>query len=679
MAKGVGRRRALWLGAGGLVTVTAVAAGCGPAREAGPQPAGTAGAGATAVPGAPATPGKFKEAPQLAQLVKDGKLPPVEQRLPKEPLVLKPVERVGQYGGEWRLTTTGRADGAHFTRVVGYEGLVRWSPDWKTIEPNLATKWEANSAGTEFTFTLREGVKWSDGTPLSVDDFIFWLEDMAKNPELTPVFPAWLVTEGKTPNIVKVGEGVFKYQFAAPNGLFLQRLATPAGLEIFAPAHFLKPFHKKYAGEQADAAVKAEMAKNQQNFEEEAKRRTNLKGDWALVFNVVNDYPFTPARPTIYAWKLIKGVGDGTRVTWERNPYFWKVDPDGNQLPYIDNLTFEQHEKVDTMVLKALGGEIDAQARHIASLANKSVFVDNQQKGNYSLFESTGSSMNSAIIALNLAHKDPELRKIFQDKRFRQAMSHAINRKEAIDLIYVGQGEPAQPAPLKESPFYNEQLKTQFLEYSPQKANALLDEMGLTKKDGSGMRLRLDGQPLFIAFEVNATSQEWVDYLQLVKKYWAAVGVNMEVKAEDRAIFYTRKENNDHDAGMWGGDGGLEVILEPRWYFPFSLESVFATSWARWFETGGKQGDEPIEPAKQQMDLYRQLLGTADEKKQSDLMKQILQLAADQFWAIGLSVPVKGYGIVRNDFHNLPKQQLGAWLYPDPGPLNPAQFFTTRK
>jgi peptide/nickel transport system substrate-binding protein len=654
---------------------TGLLAGCGPAGV----PAGGKKADAPQ-DGALPIPGKFKEAPPLAQLVKEGKLPPVEQRLPKEPLVLKPVDRIGQYGGTWRMTTTGRADGAWFTRTIQYEGLVRWDPDWKGIIPNLATKWEANAQATEFTFWLREGVKWSDGKPLTSDDFVFWLEDIAKNPELTPTFPSWMTGGGQPVNIVKLGEYQFKYVFDGPNGLFMQNLATPSGLDIFAPAHFMKLFHKKYAGDNADAAVQEEIRKNQKNFEEEAKRRPTLKGEWALVFNVVNDNEFSPLRPTIYAWKVIKPVGEAV-VTWERNPYYWKVDTDGNQLPYIDTLSFEFHEKQETMVLRALNGEIDMQDRHIASLQNKSVFFDGQQKGNYKLYETTGSSMNTNVIALNLAHKDPEMRKIFQDKRFRMALSHAINRKEVIDLIYVSQGEPAQPSPLKESPFYNEKLATQYLAYDPALANRLLDEMGLMRKDGRGMRLRFDGKPLFIAFEVASSSEESVAYLQQVKKYWAAVGVDMEPKVEDRSLFYARKEGavNEHDAGIWGGDGGLEVILEPRWYFPFSDESVYATAWALWYRSNGRQGDEPVEPAKQQMELYRQLLATGDEKKQADLMKQILDIAAEQFWVIGLSRPVKGYGIVRNDFHNVPMKQLGAWLYPNPGPVNPPQFFTTRK
>ncbi|HEU5316189.1 MAG TPA: ABC transporter substrate-binding protein [Chloroflexota bacterium] len=668
------RRRTLALGAGGLVTLAVTA--CGPTSPATPtgdssKPAAPGGTGGT---GTTLQVKSFKEAPQLAQLVKDGKLPPVDQRLPKEPVVVTPWERVGQYGGQWRMATTGRADNALFTRTINYEGLVRWTPDWKGTMADVATKWEVNGDATEFTFTIREGLRWSDGKPVVPDDFVFWLEDIQKDSELTPVFPSWLVTDGKRPTITKVGENAFKYQFAAPNGLMFQQLAQPSRF-IAAPSHYLKQWHKKYSTE---AGIAAGIGQRKQLIEEEMKRR-GLSGDYATFFTIMNDFTFNPDLPVITAWKVTRGVGEGQRVVFDRNPYYWKVDTEGNQLPYIDQVVAEQHEKADTMVLRALNGEIDMQDRHIASNANKAVFVDGQQKGSYKLFETVPSGMNTAILALNLTHKDPEMRKIFQDKRFRIGLSHAINRKEAIDLIYVGQGTPAQPGPLKQSPFYSEKLSTQYLDYDPAKANGLLDEMGLTKKDGRGMRLRFDGKPLFIAFEVVADQQERIDYLQLVKKYWAAVGVDMELKAEDRSIFYTRKQANDHDAGIWGGDGGLEVILEPRWYFPFSDESIYGEAWQLWYRSSGAQGEEPPEAPKKQMELYRRLLATGDETSQTNLMKQIIEIAAEEFYAIGLATSVNGYGIQRNDFFNVPKTMIGSWLYPNPGPLNPAQFFTTRK
>src|SRR5262249_46665481 len=141
---------------------------------------------AAATQGAPAAPGKYVEAPQLTQLVKDGKLPPLDQRLPKTPLVLQPVEQVGKYGGDWPSGLVGGQDTAWLYRTIGYEHLVRWDREWNKVLPNIVEAYEANQNATEFSFKLREGMKWSDGKPYTADDVVFWWEDVTLNKELTP-------------------------------------------------------------------------------------------------------------------------------------------------------------------------------------------------------------------------------------------------------------------------------------------------------------------------------------------------------------------------------------------------------------------------------------------------------------------------------------------------------------
>jgi peptide/nickel transport system substrate-binding protein len=164
--------------------------------------------------------------------------------------------------------------------------------------------------------------------------------------------------------------------------------------------------------------------------------------------------------------------------------------------------------------------------------------------------------------------------------------------------------------------------------------------------------------------------------LELISAYWAAVGVEMTVKVEDRSILYDRKEANEHDAVVWGGDGGLDVILEPRWYFPFSGESNFAELWQYYYNNDPRAGDEvPPEPALKQMELYDMLKGTADPELQAQYMNEILQIAQEQFWVMGISLPVRGYGIVKNNMHNVPESMPGAWLYPHPAPTNTCQYF----
>ena len=298
-------------------------------------------------------------------------------------------------------------------------------------------------------------------------------------------------------------------------------------------------------------------------------------------------------KPVIGAWIHENGTNsDITQLTAVRNPYYWKVDPEGNQYPYIDFLQYDVGEDTETLVLKALNGEIDMQDRHIATLNNKAVFFDNMEAGGYTFFDKIPSGMNTMIIAFNLTTEDPVLSEVFNNRDFRVALSHAINRQEIIDVVFVGQGEPYQAAPRPSSPFYNETLAKQYTEYDPDTANQILDEAGFAERDGDGFRLGPDGNRISFAVEVHTVAADRIDMLELVQGYWADVGIDMQVEVEDRSILYDRKEANEHQAVVWGGDGGLEIFLEPRWYFPFSNESNFAMLWNFWFN-GDARGVEP--------------------------------------------------------------------------------------
>jgi peptide/nickel transport system substrate-binding protein len=672
---------------GGSVATAATLAACGapatPAPKAAPtaapaakveptkapaavEPTKAAAPAATAAP--PAAASKFKEAPALADQVKAGKLPPVDQRLPANPLVLKPVEKIGKYGGTWRTALRGGQDDAWLTRVVGYDYLVRWDRDWTTVIPNVAESYTANAEATEYTFKLRKGMKWSDGKPFTADDIVFWATDILNNKDLTPAVGGSWAAGGKYLTATKVDETTVTFKFAAPNGLFIVRNATPDGQgPVQFQAAYCKQFHKAYA----------EQAKLDQLIKD-----NKIDGDWVKLFQTkITGVPGTPINgrwmnvdlPVISAWVLTTPSGVQQPTKAARNPYYWKVDPDGNQLPYLDGIFFDYATDLQALALKAAAGEIDMMDRHIATNANKPVFVDNMQKGGYGFFETIPSSMNNMIISFNLTHKDKAKRAVFQDINFRIGVSYAINRKELIDVVWVGQGEPYQCAPRPTSPYYNEKLAKQYTEFDVKKANEYLDK-ALPKKDASGMRTMPDGSPLSIIWEISDTRADTVKAAPIVQKYLKAVGVDMQPKVMDRALMYTHKDANEFEAMDWGGDGGLDVILEPRWYFPFSAESQYGELWQYWYNKDSR-GEEPPAASKKQMELYDQLKATGDAKKQDELMKQILQISQEQFYAIGIALPTNGYGIVKNNFKNVMKVMPGSWLYPNPGPSDPPQYF----
>jgi peptide/nickel transport system substrate-binding protein len=618
--------------------------------------------------------GRYQESPLFADLVKQGKLPAVEQRLPDKPVVVQPVEKTGTYGGDWRTALLGGQDTAWLVRTLGYEHLMRWDREWKRLVPNIAESVDTNADATQFTFKLRKGLKWSDGEPFTADDLTFWYDDVLTNTELNPggIQYDWMQTGKDEPGrVTKSDDFTVVFKFAKPNGLFLSRLATPDGTAPTRyPRHYLQQFHKKYNPNVQQLVTAAGAA------------------DWVALFRQKGDVvPGTPydARwqnadlPTVLPWKVTTAYGSASRVVAERNPFYWKVDPDGRQLPYIDRVLYDVEQDKEVLTLKALNGEIDMMARHFNTLQNKPVFSDGMAKGQYHLFDAVPSSANTMIISLNLTHKDPVMRQMFQNKNFRIGLSHAINRKNIIDLVYLGQGEPVQVGPRPESPYYNEQLSHQYTEYDVDKANQLLDQAGFSKRDGDGFRLGPNGQR--ISFQVETTAganPDWTDALKLVQDDWQKVGIDIQVKSEDRSLLYTRKNANDHDAVVWGGDGGLEVTLETRWWFPSSNESNYAEAWFTWYNPGGNPQtapEEPPEAVKRQMDLYTQVKATGDEQKQQELMKQLLQISVDQFYTIGISLPATGWGLVKNNFHNVPKSMPDAWLYPTPAPSQPEQYF----
>jgi peptide/nickel transport system substrate-binding protein len=425
---------------------------------------------------------KFNEAPMLADLVKQGKLPPVEQRLPQEPLVVAPLEEIGQYGGTWRRAAVGVSDVGIINSRITYENLVRWSADGKKVVPNVATKWKIEDGGKTFTFYLRKGIKWSDGQPFTAEDIVFWYKEVLLNKDLTPTVATWLTAGGKPCKIEKVDTYTFRVSFEQPNPLFLINICKSGGNQFFLPKHYGKQFHIKYAPK------------------EELEKKVKDAGFqfWYQLFDAKvsnsNAWLQNPELPVLQPWRNTT-LPTATTMIFERNPYYWKIDPAGNQLPYIDRIAHTLVENREVITMKAVSGEIDMQTRHI-SLPDYTLLMENRAKGNYRVLNWKQGVGSDVMICLNQNVKDPVLRKIFEDRRFRQALSIAINRDEIWKLIYLGMGKPRQCSLISGVAFYDPEWEKMWAEYDPKKANELLDKIGLNKRDRDGFRLRPDGKTL---------------------------------------------------------------------------------------------------------------------------------------------------------------------------------------
>ncbi len=606
----------------------------------------------------------YDQAPIFDPLVESGELPPVEQRLPADPYVEDVEERVGDYGGTWRRAIRGGGDQHNMVRTIGYHNLVRWSRDWSEVQPHIAKDVQVNDDSTEFTFTLREGMKWSDGTPFTADDIMFWYEDVLTNPELTPgIDPLWTV--GGEPVVVeKVDDETVVFKFTKPYATFLDRIAYGFGAPpTLYPRHYLEQFHKDY---NPDIQTLID--------------ETDGVDDWVGLFNSkigptwTKTYWQNPELPTLHGWRLTNAYGEAQRIIAERNPYYWKVDPEGNQLPYIDRVVYDQVEDNEVILLKALNGEIDYQLRHINNPTNKAVLFDNQEVGDYRFFDVQSSSANQPTVYLNLSHPDPVKREIFNNKDFRIGLSHAIDREEILDLVYFGQGETSQAAPRPESPFYVERLAKQFTEFDPDLANEHLDMAGYDQLDSDGYRLGPDGEPIsFVILTYDGGGR--AETMELIQQYWQDVGINAQFRPVDRAFMMTTLIGNEHDGYIWDSPGGLsDSITDPRGFLPFNKTVIhIAPLWAEWV-MNPETGEEPPAEIVEQVELYRTIDSISDPQQRIDTMKQVLEMSADQFYSIGIRQPPSGFGIARNNIKNIidPLPLSGPLWHPSP---NTVQFF----
>ena len=614
----------------------------------------------------PVGPTTFAEAPSIADLVAAGSLPAVNERLPENPLVVQPTENIGKYGGTWRTALVGGADTSWLGRTVGYEHLLRFAPQWDEVVPGVASGYEINADGTEYTFALRPGMKWSDGEPFTVEDILFFANDVYLHPEL-----GTSTTFGKF-TVEKIDDFGFKVVYPQPNGLFITNLAAGEGEPwTHYPKHYLSQFHKSYNTTDLDALVAGAGATDWINL-------FQTKGS-SIPGTPYNATWQNPELPRVHAWNIVAAYGDSERVTFERNPYYYKVDPEGNQLPYIDGVTFDVVQDNEVLLLKVAAGELDMHSRHINVLQNKPVLADAQESGEFHFFDLLQAIMNTSCYMLNMTHKDLAKREIFANKDFRIGLSHAINRQEVIDAVYVSQGEPWQCAPRPETPFYNETLAKQFTEYDLDLANEFLDKV-VPEKDGDGWRLRADGQRLSFVIEVTASPYaDLIDVTNLVVGYWRAVGIDVQMLSEDRSLFNSRTEANDHDVAVWpGGSGLLDALTRGYMYYPQNSSSRFAVAWAYWLSGQPSPPSEPIEPpeeVKAQYAIFDQIASTSDTEEQYRLMTELLAVAQEQFYAIGVSSPGTGYGIAKNNFKNVPASMPDATQYPTPAPTNPEQYY----
>ena len=603
----------------------------------------------------PVLAGEYNEAPVLKELAKIGKIPPVEERLPQEPLVVQPIERIGQYGGDWHHVTLSPTSSWINTRT-GYEPFVRYARDARSIVPNIAKGWDVSDGGSTYVFHLRKGMKWSDGAPFSADDVMFWYEDILLNEELTPSFPRWLTTSGEQVKIDKIDDYTVRFRFSEPYGILLDWMAQFDTL--FTPKHYMKQFHPRYV-----SMDKLEAMAKEKGFD-----------FWYQLFGQQQHIAKNPDRPVIKPWKLAS-TGE-VLVVMERNPYYWKVDPDGNQLPYLNRRLIDLISEPEVVNIKTMAGEYDAQLDFLPP-ANFTLFMENRKAGNYRVLNYKRGESGLTFFPNQTLKGDPVLLELFRNEKFRTALSLAINRDEIQELIYLGLADSVETV-LFSSSMWGSAEAARIIErlysYDPKRANDLLDQVGLQKRNNDGFRLRPDGKVLAITIDVPNAFLELVDGAELVKEYWDNVGIKTAVKSEKFEQFVLRTRASDAQVAAFQINN-IGWVSDPRSYVPVSQDAYWGTQYGQWYLSKGKSGLEPPQDIAKLVDFYQQISNTLDMGERARLEEALFKYHTEKVIMIPVVGLIPNLAVVKENFRNLPEIAFNSWPLRFPGYLNPEQFF----
>lgn len=594
---------------------------------------------------------RAEEPPALAAAVAAGKLPPLAQRLPRPPNVValtRPGWTPGRYGGELRMLMAKDRDIRMlvvygYARLVGYDENLALVPDMLERIDNVDNK--------VFTLHLRPGHRWSDGQPFTSADFRYYWEDVANNRDLSPFgLPQALMVHGAKPRFEVLSETAVRYSWDARNPAFLPALAGASPLYIFRPAHYLRQFHAKHVGlERANTLATQAGARNWAGLHQ--KRDEQFRFD-------------NPELPTLEPWINTTPL-PSTRFVMVRNPYFHRVDAQGRQLPYIDRVIVSIAD--DKLIPAKTGaGDADLQARYLR-FDNYTFLKQNETRNSFRV--RLWEKALGAQIALypNLNVEDKEWRRLMRDVRFRRALSLAINRHEINEVVYFGLAEPSANTVLQRSPLFRPEFRSAWIKFDVKAANALLDELGLARRDDRGIRLLPDGRPMEIIVDTAGESTEETDVLELIRDSWQRAGIALFSRPSQREVFRKRVFSGKSMMTVWSGlnNGVPTAEMSPHELAPTAQEQLQWPMWGQYYEIDGKGGEPPALPEAIELaklnDAWR-AAGTAAEREA--IWQRMLGIHAEQVYTIGIVARALQPVVVSDTVRNVPDKGLYSW---DPG------------
>jgi len=454
----------------------------------------------------------YKEAPMLADMVAAGELPPVEERLPENPRVIIPQSEVGKYGGTLdRGTAFLMAGGDWIPLHLTMESICahQWPfPGEGPVVPNLAESWEFSDDGTELAVHLREGIKWSDGEPFTADDVMFYWYDVLLNENSFATMDVNLIVDGEPPVLEKIDDYNIKFTFPKP--FFFAETIFASLLEIAWPKHYMSQYHPEY---NEDAT-----------WEEWNDNLLWLKGR---------------GKVTLQAWMLEEFVPED-HFTMVRNPYYFKIDTAGNQLPYIDRVTFHMVEDREIIALKNVSGELDIDAMWVG-IQHLSLFLEEQENRDYSIGY---ASVPGMAMFFNYDTVDEDQRELMRNVDFRRAFSLAIDRDEIGRVMFFDLLEPSGWTFSPNSAYYEEEVGKLYSEYDPERAKELLDEAGIVDTDRDGIREFSNGKDVELIVDV-AIHDLYNPIVEMVAENLADVGIKIVMNVQAQELIEERQYSEE--------------------------------------------------------------------------------------------------------------------------------------
>ena len=587
--------------------------------------------------------GGFSQAPMLDAM----SLPAVEERIPTaEDVMVENVASVGQYGGSIKmvLTKAGWATGKPIE-----QGLFRFNSNGE-VEPNVAKSYDVNADATEYTIHLREGMKWSDGVDFTAEDCVFFYDHMCV-PETfgKSLWDCFKVTaEDGTEGIAtftKVDDYTFTVSFPAPKPNFINELCINAKW-CYAPKHYHETILPEFIGEEAAQAKAEEMG-----FADVAAMG---KETGYYFWNV-------PGIPTLNPYVLSTAAGkddtNGDYFEYVRNPYYWKVDQNGQQLPYVDKIEYTKISDVSQVLIKTLAGELTIAD---AGWADIETLTENADSVGYHIVHWPNSSWADAASQLELNQTAPNeaYRALFQTREFRQALSIAVDREEYAKLISDGWQAGRQACPAEGAAGYSEEWAVKWTQYDPDGAKALLEGLGMVM-GSDGYYDLADGSD-FVLNILSYSDSGADETYQVLSKYWNEIGIKSTYKTMDKDTLNNNIVSNEYDAVLRpvAPAETVSLGLRPDTLVPVRNYAEWYGEVGTWYASGGAEGIAPTGDLLELCNLYDQLKAEADAEKRTEIIDKMYRLHEENIWVIGYMESASTLFTVDNKLQNFPETEM---------------------